>query len=539
MTDRRLTAVAATAALVIVSVTGVGSAHASFSVQATGDPQSAATATLVPVTGAEARRDASGIATVAWTAPAVRADLPANYIVRRSIGAAPSSAITPSVATGAAGDEFSDDLTTSATAHSAQISAMSSGVVFTCAIADGAAYCWGNGGIGQLGNGAVGIENKTLVPIAVDATGALKGKTITAISAGKDHACAIADGAAYCWGNGSRGKIGNGKLTPQTVPTAVKTSGVLAGKTVTAIDAGEEHTCAVADGAAYCWGWADSGRLGDNTTSGQVAEPMAVDTSGVLAGKTVTAISVGAAHSCAIADGAVYCWGKGSFGQLGNGTTVGSPVPVAVDAPAAWGASAVSMISVGAEHSCVVVDAAAYCWGNGSVGRLGDGSVTTRTKPVAVSTSGALADRAVTDVSASTSFTCVIADDWPYCWGSGQLGRGDVTASILPGAVVRTPELVGAGATIISAGFNHSCAFTTQGLYCWGNTPGNGAETPTSSPGAVTGELTSHTCAAGWLLTAAHRCAPGAGVSVQYTIDYTKAGWSPAAPTTVTADWEP
>src|SRR5690606_19768924 len=190
MTDRRLTAVAATAALVIVSVTGVGSAHASFSVQATGDPQSAATATLVPVTGAEARRDASGIATVAWTAPAVRADLPANYIVRRSIGAAPSSAITPSVATGAAGDEFRDDLTTSATAHSAQISAMSSGVVFTCAIADGAAYCWGNGGIGQLGNGAVGIENKTLVPIAVDATGALKGKTITAISAGKDHACA-------------------------------------------------------------------------------------------------------------------------------------------------------------------------------------------------------------------------------------------------------------------------------------------------------------------------------------------------------------
>ena len=96
---------------------------------------------------------------------------------------------------------------------------------------------------------------------------------------------------------------------------AVDTSGVLAGKTVTAISTGGSHTCAVAEGRAYCWGSNYSGTLGNNSTVDSLV-PVAVDTSGVLAGKTVTAISAGWNHTCVLADGRAYCWGANSFGRV-------------------------------------------------------------------------------------------------------------------------------------------------------------------------------------------------------------------------------
>ena len=57
---------------------------------------------------------------------------------------------------------------------------------------------------------------------------------------------------------------------------------------------------------------------------------MAVNTLGVLNGKTVTAIAAGEFHTCAVADGKAYCWGWNPSGQLGNDSTADSHVPVAV-----------------------------------------------------------------------------------------------------------------------------------------------------------------------------------------------------------------
>ena len=173
--------------------------------------------------------------------------------------------------------------------------------------------------------------------------------TFTAISAGNFHTCAIADGAAYCWGFGSDGRLGNNSTVNSSVPVAVATrtedgvgaSVLPAGAEVTAISAGSLHTCAIADGAAYCWGFGSNGQLGNNSTVSS-SVPVAVATisedgvgaSVLPAGAEVTAISVGNFHTCAIADGAAYCWGFGSDGQLGNNSTVDSSVPVAVLAPA-------------------------------------------------------------------------------------------------------------------------------------------------------------------------------------------------------------
>ena len=186
---------------------------------------------------------------------------------------------------------------------------ISAGGLHTCAIApDNNVYCWGNGYFGILGNNSTADSS---VPVAVSTTGVLAGKTIKQISAGGSYTCAIAsDDKAYCWGNGSGGVLGNGSTTDSSVPVAVSTTGVLAGKTIKQISVGNFHTCAIAsDDKAYCWGYNSFRQLGNNSTADS-SVPVAVSTTGVLAGKTIKQISAGGSHTCAIAsDNKAYCWG--------------------------------------------------------------------------------------------------------------------------------------------------------------------------------------------------------------------------------------
>ena len=131
----------------------------------------------------------------------------------------------------------------------------------------------------------------------------------SSISTGGYHSCALESGRAYCWGYNFNGQRGDGSAANSSVPAAVNTSGVLAGKNLTQITAGDVHTCVLdSSGAAYCWGWNVNGDLGDGSTVGSDV-PVAVNTSGVLAGKDLTQITAGE-HTCALdSTGAAYCWG--------------------------------------------------------------------------------------------------------------------------------------------------------------------------------------------------------------------------------------
>ena len=117
--------------------------------------------------------------------------------------------------------------------------------------------------------------------------------------------------------------MGNGSITTSKVPVLVDSSGVLAGKTVIAIAAGYYHSLALcADGTLVAWGYNGYGQLGNNSTTNS-SVPVVVDRAGVLAGKTVTAIAAGASHSLALcADGTLAAWGCNDDGQLGNNSTV-------------------------------------------------------------------------------------------------------------------------------------------------------------------------------------------------------------------------
>jgi alpha-tubulin suppressor-like RCC1 family protein len=200
----------------------------------------------------------------------------------------------------------------------------------TCALdAAGAAYCWGYNADGELGDGKAG---DSAVPVAVDTSGVLAGQTLTQISASWHHTCAVdAAGAAFCWGLNSEGQLGDGNITNSTVPVAVDASGVLAGKTVIQLTAGAHDTCALdAAGSAYCWGYDHYGELGNASTTDS-SIPVAVDTGGVLAGQALTRITAGTWAMCALdTTGAVYCWGRNASGELGNDSTLPSAVPVLV-----------------------------------------------------------------------------------------------------------------------------------------------------------------------------------------------------------------
>lgn len=334
------------------------------------------------------------------------------------------------------------------------ITSVSAGSQHTCALADGKPYCWGYNNYGQLGNGNT---TQSLTPVEVNTTGVLAGKTITTVSTGNFHTCVLTDdGQAYCWGYGGYGQLGNGTLTnTATTPVAVTTTGVLAGKTITAISTGGYHTCVVADNAAYCWGRGDYGQLGNNTSTLNSGNPVAVTATGVLAGKTVAAVSTGVYHSCAMADGKPYCWGYNGQGQLGNGTTTQSLNPVAVITTGALAGKTVTSVDSTHYHNCVMADGSPYCWGNNANGQLGNGNTTNSSTPVAVTTTGVLAGKTITSVATGNSHVCAIADSKPYCWGAndeGQLGNGNKTQSTTPVAVTTTGVLAGKTITSVEAG---------------------------------------------------------------------------------------
>jgi prepilin-type N-terminal cleavage/methylation domain-containing protein len=353
---------------------------------------------------------------------------------------------------------------------------ISAGLYHTCAVAsNGKAYCWGNNGNGQLGNASNSQSN---VPVAVNTSGVLSGKTIIAISTGAYHSCAIAsDYKAYCWGRDSDGALGDNVGSNSNVPVAVSTSGVLSGKTILSISSGLDDSCVVAsDNKVYCWGNNDSGQLGNNAT-GQSLAPVAVSTSGVLSGKNLVSISNGPENTCAIDSSfSAYCWGGNSNGQIGNNSTTQSTVPVAVSNSGALSGKTVKSISTDQSNTCVIAsDNFSYCWGGSAndYGENGDNTTNQSLIPVPVNTSGVLSGKTVLSISTGYYFTCTIASDRKsYCWGAnfyGALGNNSTTQSAIPVAVINNGVLSGKTILSISSGAYHTCAITADySAYCWG-----------------------------------------------------------------------
>ncbi|MDQ2648966.1 MAG: thrombospondin type 3 repeat-containing protein, partial [Actinomycetota bacterium] len=234
---------------------------------------------------------------------------------------------------------------------------VAAGHASTCATTtDDELYCWGSYVLPTL-------DVPTLVP----------GGPWASVSAGSSHyICAVTTaGAGYCWGSESNGQLGNGGplVETQLQPVLVDAP---PGLTWDRIDTGQGHTCGVTtDGAAYCWGLDSSGRLGNGPVTAAQAAPSLVQTP---AGTTWTDIGPTAQGTCALSTaGAVHCWGSGLLAGTGNLDNTDAPGPAAAAPAGPW--TTMSTNSAGYVACAIAATGGSYCWGANANGMLGIGDV--------------------------------------------------------------------------------------------------------------------------------------------------------------------
>jgi alpha-tubulin suppressor-like RCC1 family protein len=234
------------------------------------------------------------------------------------------------------------------------------GSAHACAISTtGAAYCWGFTTHGAFGNAMLGTQP---VPIR-----AAVGLDLASVVAGGDFTCALTTtGAAYCWGFGVTGQLGDGRATSSTTPVAV--AGDQRFRTLTA---SEQGACGVTfAGAAYCWGFNVFGTTGDGTSGLGGGPTRRVSPVAVAGGLTFLSLSAGFQTVCGVTVDLVgYCWGYNDTGAVGDGTTDHRAQPTRV-----LGDLRVEQIAAGTVSSCALTTAhAVYCWGENYHGALGIG----------------------------------------------------------------------------------------------------------------------------------------------------------------------
>jgi len=341
--------------------------------------------------------------------------------------------------------------------------------------ADNKAYSWGSNSLGQLGDNDSANCN---LPVAVTASGVLANKTLVAVAVGSSHSLALcSDGTIAAWGNDIYGQLGDGTNNNSNVPVAVMTNGVLGGKTVVAIAAGFNHSLALcSDGTMAAWGFNSYGQLGNGTTTSSNV-PLAVTTTGALWNKTVVAVAAGYNHSLArCADGTVVTWGNNAYGQLGNNSTGNSSLPVNITTSGELYGRTVVFLVAGSDHSIgLCSDGSLVSWGRNNYGQLGNGSTTNRSIPVVVDASDVLAGKVITAIATGGWHTLALCSDGTLAafgrGNNGQLGNGGTTDSNVPITVTTDPGVL-SGKTITTLGASnaHSLALCADGsLATWGS----------------------------------------------------------------------
>ena len=265
--------------------------------------------------------------------------------------------------------------------------------------------CWGSNRYGQLGEGSVGGERT--FPALAGRNG--KG-SIRKVALGRHYTCAVWEGGALsCWGGNGYGQLGNASTRPSIGGVTVDLG---PGRKVRSLVASEGHLCALTEGnTLVCWGNNSRGQLGD----GRVGEM-----NGEIRLGTFESVVTGTTHSCGLReDGIPQCWGANQYGQLGDGSVEDRHSPVPVEVPE--GRVVVGMSS-GCDHTCGILDDdSLLCWGKNSYGQLGDGISEDYSSPVRVDFGEGIM---ITGLELGCEHTCaILKDEARICRGEMSFDR--------------------------------------------------------------------------------------------------------------------
>ena len=339
------------------------------------------------------------------------------------------------------------------------------GLNHTCAIAeDHTLWCWGKNNSGQLGIGS--NENKNM-PTQV-------GSDIdwVNIAAGHAHTCGIkSNGELLCWGTNGFGQLGNGTTSSSNEPTPVFINSPFIPNKWLNVALGMDHTCAKGnDHKIRCWGLGSSGQLGNGRIENSQF-PKLVHTS-ILSGH----LYAGGSHNCYTDKDKfdLWCWGENGYGQLGDGSETDRPEPVEIEpVEEAWfdidrDVNGFEGMGLGIAHTCGIDKyRRLWCWGYNQAGQLGDGTTenVSRPKYIRHESTPPLAWHAI---SAFMWHTCgKRQNSTVWCWGYnkyGQLGDGTTENKHVPVQIGDKKDWIGP-----YAGGFHTCAVDRDYiLYCWG-----------------------------------------------------------------------
>lgn len=338
-------------------------------------------------------------------------------------------------------------------------------------LCSGVVHTWGNGAYGEIGNG---FNNNSNIPVSISSM-----SNVLAVEAHKNHNLVLkSDSTVWGWGNNMSGQLGTGTVNTPGINTPTQ---VVSLTSIKKLGSGDDHSFAIkANGDVWAWGGNSQGQLGLGNTTSTYVPTKITSLSGI------TDVDGGAFHTLFLKnDGTVWGCGNASGGVLGNGVSAGGfNTPVQVLGPNGVGfLTNIIAIAAGYNFSYALRnDGTVWSWGTNADGQLGNGNTTNTNVPIQAT----VLTGSFVAIDAGASFGIALKSDGTiWGWGSntdGQLGNGSFVSTLI--AVQATGITTGSA---IAAGFGHSLAVLNNGTtWAWGRGAngqlGNGATLKSTVP---------------------------------------------------------
>ena len=355
----------------------------------------------------------------------------------------------------------------------------------------GKVYTWGSNGSGQLGNGTTNDSN---IPICISdiENSPLKGKNIVDVYVYDGSIAKDSDGKLYSWGSNDSGQLGNGTTANSSMPICISDveGSPLNGKNIIDVLCIDYSKIIVKDsnGKLYSWGRNNYGELGNGTTKDSSMPVCISDVEGSPLNKR-NIVDVYVIYSDTIiakdSSGKLYSWGDNNIGELGNGTTANSSMPICISDIKNSPLKGKNIVDVHNYGSTIIAkdsNGKLYTWGNNEYGELGNGTTTDSSMPICISDieNSPLKGKNIIDVvyvPSNFGYTIIVNDSNGklYTWGYndyGQLGNGTTTNSSMPICIsdIENSQLNGKRIVKIYEEFEYIIVKDNSGkLYSWGS----------------------------------------------------------------------